>query len=752
MGKLRKPIITEWMQNQNRAYDWAAVGKTAETAAWQQLVLAEGVNKEQDKPSTPAVAMVLLDLVKCFEKVKLIHVWTWGNYWKVPSALLKSILRVFAFQRTLIANGSHSRQMSTINAIVAGSAFSCAILHIVLLWPCDNLLRLFPTIRLAKYVDDISITVKGPRDLMADTAVLATRYLISALEGDLNMEVSKENAGTEGKSVVLTTHKGLENRMCSAMAAMGLRFESREKYLGIDCYGHGKRKGSYTKTKRMRLLRLRTRRMMALKKGGAEVRKVAVAGIKPSVLYGSKAMGLADGHIRALRRTISSSLAGAHIGRSTTLRLALHRADVQQACDAAPLVAWAAAIWDGTMDIAELEQAWFRQQIKVGIKKRWTAVSGPAGACIMTALRIGWSWPSCGTFVDPEGRLINLREICPQDVRAMALYDSEQALWERWTSQPQWASLAPKPCIDPFRRLCASTRAGFDIRRAVEHIVTMGSVTQMTLQSWGFADSGNCLRCECQGSAHHRFWTCPAHRNTRGQAERYYQHMGAEASPNNLLFTRGLEAEKKVPFHATPEVTHWQLEQGQEPMFENKIATDGSLMHKHSAGGKCGWAVVGNQNGQQMVAWGTMPASLPVQKRILRAELWAILQALRVCSPPIQIHTDCAAVIQGIKKGSKRCGNANAKHADVWRMIWHHIADIGLGENGIMIVKCKAHMTKKAMSTSTADQVEIAMMNAAADDWAKQGAEADHPIEWHVKALSEQHKKVESIVRYLAFV
>ena len=117
--------------------------------------------------------------------------------------LLKLILQVFTFQRTIIVEGSHSDRIHTFNAIVPGSAFSCAILHIVLLWPCDNLLKLFPYIRLAKYVGDLSITVKGPRDQAADMAVAATRHLMHALEHDLDMEVSKSTAGKKGESVVL---------------------------------------------------------------------------------------------------------------------------------------------------------------------------------------------------------------------------------------------------------------------------------------------------------------------------------------------------------------------------------------------------------------------------------------------------------------------------------------------------------------------------------------------------------------------
>ena len=93
--RMRRPIVSAWMQRQARSYDWAAVGKTAEDAAWQQLARAEGVDCTQDEPNATAVTTVLLDMVKCLEKVRLIHVWRWGKYWGVPAGLLKLLLQVF---------------------------------------------------------------------------------------------------------------------------------------------------------------------------------------------------------------------------------------------------------------------------------------------------------------------------------------------------------------------------------------------------------------------------------------------------------------------------------------------------------------------------------------------------------------------------------------------------------------------------------------------------------------------------------
>ena len=120
-------------------------------------------------------------------------------------------------------------------------------------------------------------------------------------------------------------------------------------------------------------------------------------------------------------------------------------------------------------------------------------------------------------------------------------------------------------------------------------------------------------------------------------------------------------------------MAHWQLGPQQAASFEDIAGTDGSLKHKHRAGGQCGWAVTGMQGGDTLTAWGTMPADLPVQKRILRAELWAILQALRHSQPPLQVHTDCAIVLQLLKKGRRVCTAARTKHADVWRLIWHYL-------------------------------------------------------------------------------
>ena len=172
--RVRKPILDQCMISQTRPYDWACRGRSAETAAWQHLVLEE---RQDDKPGMGR-AMALHDMTKCFEQVRLWHVWRWGCHWGFPRALLRIILLVFSFQRRVGLWGSVSQPVTTYAAIIAGSVFSCAILHMLFIWPCDCLMSKWPRLRLTKYVDDLTISYRGMNHIVADVTTEALSSLV----------------------------------------------------------------------------------------------------------------------------------------------------------------------------------------------------------------------------------------------------------------------------------------------------------------------------------------------------------------------------------------------------------------------------------------------------------------------------------------------------------------------------------------------------------------------------------------------
>ena len=116
-------------------------------------------------------------------------------------------------------------------------------------------------------------------------------------------------------------------------------------------------------------------------------------------------------------------------------------------------------------------------------------------------------------------------------------------------------------------------------------------------------------------------------------------------------------------------------------VFGGKLFVDGSLMCKHgSQGGQARWTVAQiHETSHELVcsAHGAMPISLPVQRRILRAEPWALWQAIILSEPGATFVSDCATVLRGLERGPKWCTAARRPHADVWRRIWDCFRDIG---------------------------------------------------------------------------
>ena len=162
--------------------------------------------------------------------------------------------------------------------------------------------------------------------------------------------------------------------------------------------------------------------------------------------------------------------------------------------------------------------------------------------------------------------------------------------------------------------------------------------------------------------------------------------------------------------------------------FSGRGFTDGSLIGKTRVGGQAGWAAIERRPGAteaSAVIFGCLPVALPVQRRILRAELWALWRMLVHSMPPLTVHIDNSSVVLGFHMGRRWCCSSGRPHADVWRKIWHVIDDIGVGPNGIEVRKCKSHVSKRTRATLSAEAQEIFSGNDEVDSFAKQGAGLD---------------------------
>ena len=370
------------------------------------------------------------------------------------------------------------------------------MLHAVMVYPCDALIKKFPGVKLSKYVDDISLAMQGKQKVIEHEIVEAWDWLQDFLEEELDCEVSLDNAQREGKTVAICSSKRLAGRLAGKLRSRGITIVTRAKNLGIEQRGAGKKSKGTFASKRAAKNRKRLGKISFAKSKGGLVRKVIQQGLQPSLLYGAKVRGLAPRFAEELRKITSQGLPGNHAGRSKTLRLSMYKADPLHRINATTVVEWASVVWDGDVSEATLQAAWKRQAVKMNKKPAWGKVEGPAGAVRMQMRDLGWKWPSWSTMISEEGLVMDLREICPDDLKQMALRDSERNMWKRWCAKDGNQHLAPEPFMEPIQQWLKKGGQHSPGQAVVAQAVACGMWTQERGYKLGVLEDPWCKHCE----------------------------------------------------------------------------------------------------------------------------------------------------------------------------------------------------------------------------------------------------------------
>ncbi|CAK0855220.1 unnamed protein product, partial [Prorocentrum cordatum] len=700
-------------------------------AVWQHLLEEEATDLFEG-PEGQAVATILFDLVKCFERVQLKHVWAWGVRWGFPRRVLRMLLVSHSAVRTIAVEGAHSRTVQVISAIVPDSRFAIAALHLVLLEPCDALASRWPQLGLGKYVDDITVRARGNARQVVDDMADGAQWFVRTVESTSQLEVSMDQGEVPGKSVGLATSAWVGHRL-------GIHMEQQASQLGIDRKGW-KGRGLEAARARRRLSSRRPARDRPQRAGRfrvlAERRRLVVKAKR----WGARVL-LVSKEVAQLRSNVNAALPGRSRHRSTTLRLACFGEDPGPALTSAPIAAWAEHVWDHPGPSSTMSEAWKRQQIRLLHDESQSARMGPAFSCVLAARRLGWTWPSWRTFVSREGHIIDLAAVCPRDVQAMAERDAELQQWEalqKWFRRWQ-------------RRWCAGASAA-------ARSVSAGAWTQSRAWQAGAATLPWCQLCladgrEFAGTPKHRWACCPGLRRHREALPPRWQHMMATSS-DRWLWDRALLPHPGLrrPFQAQALEEHWE---GEDCYLTGDVGTDGSLKGRWKWLGPGGWAaVMMDPEGAvvQVAAWGPLPQSLPVHRNIDRAELQAIERALAHALPPLVLHVDRQSVLDGVAAGERWCTASRRPNADLWRQVWARLRDIGLGPNGVQFRKVKAHRSAAVVATLDCEQQRIAQVNKAADERAGRGAECGTNVmlQYVDEACHAAAEKIHYVLNYQA--
>ena len=224
--------------------------------------------------------------------------------------------------------------------MVAGLCFSIALLHAMLITPCDTLVRNMGNLQgvvggVTKYVDDLTITLKGTVRSVSE-AVWTAFDEVKDEFGSLGWSLSLNMEATAGKTVVLATNAALREEL------QGVRVVKHARGLGVDV-ASGRRPGGckMVQAKRVKAVRARKVKLRWAKRGGGATRKVGRGGITPQAAYGASCVAVTPTERDKIRGVVNMTEAGKTHSCSRTLRLAVGGLDPVHDMVAAPFFKWA---------------------------------------------------------------------------------------------------------------------------------------------------------------------------------------------------------------------------------------------------------------------------------------------------------------------------------------------------------------------------------------------------------------------------
>ena len=98
---------------------------------------------------------------------------------------------------------------------------------------------------------------------------------------------------------------------------------------------------------------------------------------------------------------------------------------------------WAEGVWTEKWS-HELKEAWMRQIREV---QTWKQVRGPAGAVMCETRDLGIKRPYLHTLIFGNDIKIDMRYVCPKDVRKMLVQRARSVNWKKWAAKHEYGEL-----------------------------------------------------------------------------------------------------------------------------------------------------------------------------------------------------------------------------------------------------------------------------------------------------------------------
>jgi hypothetical protein len=750
---LRRTLGRQWLAANARPQFYGRAGHTAEQCVWMQSALTANATA-----SGHHAASVLLDVSKAFENVQHHSLVASAEKYGFNLKLLMFLLRVYRMPRCIRVGRAYTDVVSSSKTIVAGCAFADIMMMLALLPAIDNVAVTFPRLHLAVVVDDIQMLATGRSSgevacQVRDAIALVAYYVEDVAKLTLS----------DPKTLVITNSKESARAVSSSVKRLKGSVVRSGRNLGVD-FAAGKRSSGAVRKRRLLAVLQRIPRLKRLMKARASTVRIVRCGLLPAATYGVGVTGISDGDLRSLRVTARKGVVDNLAGRSLTVDLMLFgdRFDPAYVCNRAPIVMWLTALWNAWIPRSALLRSMVTAiRVVQDAERPWLLVDGPSAAVIATFKRIGWFAISPIVWRTHRGDVISIDLLCPRSVGVLVDDATSVSLWKTNTISDE---LCGGVCATPLVRLLRAPE-GADWNREhkghLRSIVAGGQWPQARLADVGYADDDGCLLCGQRCDMFHRFWGCAARDALRGQlGTTDYVVRRAIASPTSALWSRCLLPDPsqwavKPSLHL---VVNWALQDGSGTFSAIGFGDGSGTRGNCTSTRRAGWGVTSLANADPSSALGrwTSTASaygpLPgLLQTVVAAETYALYVFLLNVGLPladgrIYFYSDNAYVVDTFARGRRHATCAYHTYADLWRLVFNKVDDIG--SDVVVVRKVKAHATLAEIGLTITHWERAG--NYAADSLAKRGVRC-HPDNDHdILRVDRCEAVIDHVARFVA--
>ena len=237
------------------------------------------------------------------------------------------------------------------------------------------------------------------------------------------------------------------------------------------------------------------------------VEKLLRAGMMPARTWRAHAVGMSPTERLKWRRQMAAA-AGRKSTTSLSLLMEAYGLEVEEELATIAIQYWAEGDWTGKWS-HELKEVWMRQIREV---QTWKQVRGPAGAVMCETRDLGIKSPHWHTLIFGNDIKIDMRFVCPKDVKKMLVQTARSVDWKKWAAKHEYEELKEGAWLEPGLALLRKkvmengTEKHCNVARK---IFLEGGWTQKRLFDNDWSDTSQCQACKKEeGTEKHRLYHC----------------------------------------------------------------------------------------------------------------------------------------------------------------------------------------------------------------------------------------------------